>query len=427
MFGGIFRILVDDYVKKSVQDLFTSEIGRTVGQVDLCRSLTTISSFDDLLVDRSDFEKKTGEIQIQWGDVLGEGTYGIAYAAKHNGRDIVVKEIKEDERIEVNKEDVMREVYAHITLFCGSTTNLIVEPFFAVRNLMRYYPFESWMIGMDRLDVNMSEFFEIKNNHVKNRFERDYLFTLAILDIANGLIELQEKFKFVHGDMHSGNVMVRYRNKERPSFHLIDFGYSMLNFSFVKTPSNRMPRNARLSVGWYGTEDVVAFNPSHDLLQLLLHFFLQPSSSQFGNEVDTAIHDVYKPIYDNTERLPSVFSGDRTFLRKRLQGAIDGRNDFPFYHYTIHIIYPPSVPTAVINTFSAAKEKLDSKRRNRAQKTTSEVERRTTKRKKPKTQKRETDVENTCSSTEIDTDTDCQVNSDLLRKRSAEVIDLRSP
>lgn len=393
---GTFLAGTDEDVRKTRVDPSVFDVIRSK-QNGLCRSLSVMGSFSDLFVSRSDFEQKTGTM-LFLGRKIGKGAFGSAIEtelveADGRRKKIVVKRMDykgewNTERRE-KREGVERELFAHATLFCGSNTDLVVEPFFSL--LDSTPSSDRYLIGMDRLDTTLYSFFN--NSKMSTGSRRDSLFVKAILDVSTGLLELQQRFQFVHGDMHANNVMVRYGPNsmlKEPTFHLIDFGLSMLNFSLNpnlvdlttevidllsdeeeeeeggvgsglgEASGSRVGgkvNEGRLSVGAYGYrgEKEIVFNPSHDLLQLLLSFFdARTSRNRFGIEVDTAIYEVYSDIFDRKQEYPVLY--------ERMNGHMMKRYEHPFYWETISVLYPPSTPRSIIRTFEEANRKLEGKK-----------------------------------------------------------------
>ena len=218
-----------------------------------------------------------------------KGHFGVALAGAYSGgatRRCIVKKFMDDPRD-------AREVIVHATLFCATrhvdfaafvarhpgAAAKIPAPLFAARYRTNTF------FGMERVEVRLDDYMRAAPSHAQRwaRFEK------ALVPLCRALMYLQDRFRFVHGDLYVGNVMV---NVHPLRVFLIDFGRSSCDV-----------QGKRISV------DKSLRVPPTESLDLLV--LLDSALSQFGGGAADAAVEVlcrrllegaYRAIFDPLHR-----------------------------------------------------------------------------------------------------------------------------
>ena len=195
---------------------------------------------------------------IEIHETIGRGAYGdvnratMMDEATKNKKTIVVKQLQPD----ASRLEVFTEAVLQMELFCGmrgeyGTGARIPKIEFISKFKDRY------IIGMEQLDGEFEKMFKDKKITCRNKIK-------AIKSLAQFLIPLQKKYKFMHRDFHAANIMYKKMGtpgKETYRMYIIDFGLSTAVI-------NKQQLNK--------TNDIYTktykFNPSHDLRLLFTHF-----------------------------------------------------------------------------------------------------------------------------------------------------------
>jgi hypothetical protein len=224
------------------------------------------------------------------GEYLANGSYGIVTQTKDSVFKILMNFIGK------SKEDIesfIREIFITNLLFCLENERLgpgpsIPNPFVSVKSVYKFtdtakimklkdnlrknqqktFDTKSPVIGyeMDHAGVSMFDFLKYKHDEeykceCGNILECDTYTNLEIafiIKLAKLIDYLQEKYQFVHGDLSSGNVMVKDGN-----IMLIDVGNAFVTIKINKEEIIEMKCDTCLY-------PATRFNDRRDLFRFLL-------------------------------------------------------------------------------------------------------------------------------------------------------------
>ncbi len=173
---------------------------------------------------------------------IAQGSFGIIYKSKFNGKDIVIKEPKSEAPANVQGKihnEIFDENLIQSELYCalrGQYGNMARIP--KIEFMSRVYMPGSKMkilTGLEKLDGDLFEFMKMIPKMSAERVDQHL--KEAFIQLCKLLELLQDKFNFHHRDLHGGNVM--YKNigtTTQPVYRwfIIDFGYSYLEKDGVK-------------------------------------------------------------------------------------------------------------------------------------------------------------------------------------------------
>ena len=207
---------------------------------------------------------KYGNYLIAYHKEIGSGTYGTVYSGSMVDRitgkkkNIVIKQVNTTDILEFFSESILQ-----LELFCGMRGLFgfgarIPKMEFVSKYRSRSTGKMKYLVGMEPLEGDCWKFFG-------NKKIKDIHKIKAIKSVANILKTMQKKFKFMHRDMHLGNIM--YKNigsSSAPNYrmYIIDFGMSTATFNGYKL--NQI-------VNMY--DEPYRFNPTHDLRLMMLSMF----------------------------------------------------------------------------------------------------------------------------------------------------------
>lgn len=278
--------------------------------LDICRSTGQLDRFPHNAFQKA-VREKSGVFRIpktlsyfKLGEQIGKGSFGSIYRggfADSKTRFAAAKSLSpvtskmsfvtafrhaptpmEPIAIKVNRQGTVqgdtKELIIQAALFCdqrkfgaGAGSAQIPKPLFAVENRRQRY------IGMQRLDQDLF-------THLRSvpRAERLGELKKCLRPLCKTLIYLQDKFSFVHGDMHSGNIMVTLRPFK---VYIIDFGFTSLNMFGSRVYMDAQYRGS-------------VMNRSLDLLMLLTAL----RSQGLSDEVTAFCHKIIEPFYQLVAR-----------------------------------------------------------------------------------------------------------------------------
>ena len=188
-----------------------------------------------------------GNNSIKLGNVIGQGSYGIVYNGFINDKKIAIKILQDNDPMEFLIETLIQN-----ELYCGMRGNWGEGARVPKIEFICVFSSESdneqkYMVGMESLTGN--GFSSAKNSE-------DY--GKQIIEVSQLLDKLQDKFKFMHRDLHSSNLMYkRVGNNNR--LYIIDFGMSTIKVG---------TKWINMSSGLYRKSK--RFNSSHDLRMLMV-------------------------------------------------------------------------------------------------------------------------------------------------------------
>jgi hypothetical protein len=217
------------------------------------------------LIERTSQMIRYGNYKIRYLDIIGSGSYGTVYSATmtdiktNRKKNIVIKDVQTTDPLEFFSESILQ-----LVLFCGMRGKFgfgarIPKLEFVSKYKSRTTGKMKYVVGMEPLDGDGWKFFA--SNRIKS-IEK----IKGIRSIAKLLEDLQKKFKFMHRDLHLGNIM--YKNLAPPGqpvrykFYIIDFGFSTAVFNgFRINETTNMYRRFYF------------LNKSHDLRMLVTSIF----------------------------------------------------------------------------------------------------------------------------------------------------------
>lgn len=219
-----------------------------------------VIDIDDILpvIKRERFGKYTyGKEKITVGSKIGEGSYGVIFKAKHNEKDIVIKELRPRD---FQLSEFLSETIIQNELYClardkfGNGARIPKIEFFG--KLQESSGKFKYVIGMETLDVDGYDF--ISDHSLDNNVIPLYSMFVQVAFLEK---TLQKHAKFMHRDLHLGNVMGK-RTSNGIKWYIIDFGMSYM----------QIDDNIVSSGGLYTKKDVM-FNETHDLRMLIVSVF----------------------------------------------------------------------------------------------------------------------------------------------------------
>jgi serine/threonine protein kinase len=170
---------------------------------------------------------KYGDKTIQIKEEIGSGAYGTVHKGvlstsnTVNSRPIVIKHIKSTATLL----EIFTETILQMELFCGLRGQFGTGARIPKMEFISKYTSGSdtnYVIGMEPLDGDFFSFFTDSNVTARSKIK-------AIQDIAKLLKRLQNKYKFMHRDLHGANIMYKKQGtpgKETYKMFIIDFGLS---------------------------------------------------------------------------------------------------------------------------------------------------------------------------------------------------------
>ena len=216
------------------------------------------------LIERTPDIIRYGNYSINYGEHLGSGSYGHVYSAtmtdikSNRKKKIVIKDVQTNDPLEFFSESILQ-----LELFCGMRGKFgfgarIPKIEFVSKYKSRSTGKYKYVVGMEPLDGDGWKFFD------SGKF-KDIEKIKGIKSIAELLIKLQKDFRFMHRDLHLGNIM--YKNVSSPGnppryrFYIIDFGFSTAKFGGFRINKNN------------NMYDYNFFNKTHDLRMIFASMF----------------------------------------------------------------------------------------------------------------------------------------------------------
>lgn len=292
-----------------------------------------------------------GQGQVEIGRKLGSGSYGDVFvgtlAAKAGRHDIVLKKSRRDASL-------LDEAAMQVKVFCevqrhGFSTSIqgVVDMHDAARiprPLVAVSVQGSHLLGMERAETTVV-------SHVKP--DKIDAFDVCVRQLANTILFLQHRLDFMHGDLHSMNVMMRTGTDRRPYVYVIDFGMSS-----IQDPQNRskrivtdrrfddMPFNASLDLLTFLTcmrEDLVYDAPR---IVALIDIIIGP----FWSEVQRGMDDPKAKLKYGARDTCTYATKFQNYLLQR--GGSNYYSHHVLYESNRSIKYPATTPTGLVSLLS---------------------------------------------------------------------------
>ena len=201
---------------------------------------------------------------------IGSGSYGVIYKATYDGKDIIVKQpiIKKKSAIH----DFIIETLIQNDLFCtfrGKFGNGARIP--KIEFIAKYSSngMNKFILGMEPLDMDGFAF--------TKKFKTNDLKLIDMMEqVSKFTLQLQTEKKFMHKDLHLGNIMCK-KNGNDYRWFIIDFGMSsFMNGKRMFHSTKQFPYSKSHS-----------FNPSHDMRMLITSMHRRVNTlSYFGMIID---------------------------------------------------------------------------------------------------------------------------------------------
>ena len=296
---------------------------------NLLNDLYDILDSTIILDNKNNFMKKkikyNNENYIKILKKINEGNYGEINSCKINNENVIVKSPKFNEK---NRDEVlisfMKENLIHIILFClqdqmnkcfkiAIVNKCIPEVIDLIKATDENNKKEKLIVIMEKLDYDGWAFFEKKNTY------KDELTFIAF--VAYNLYFLQNSVKkFIHRDLHCGNIMVKkskemnktnIKLKDGLSFsvdsnyrtYLIDFGMSCFDLASCLKIIN-MPVSRISSPGVYETD--YCDNKGHDLRLFLSSIYFEMWNS-ISNELKEFLSGLFEKKYSKVEHWHGMY------------------------------------------------------------------------------------------------------------------------
>lgn len=309
------------------------------GSQDLCRRLDEMTAHDDAVQLFSPVQRRStraattyvvGGDELFVGKRVGTGANGTVYVGTYGNDDsqIVIKRTRRG----VSLGECAEELRLQVIVFCefrksaagasirgavdmGNSAR-IPKPIFAGR-----LSDGAAIIGMERADQNLLDYLaQIEDDPA--------VFAHCMRQLATLLLFLHMTLKFMHGDLHDENVMIRHTigHSARPTVFLIDFGMSS-----VSMPAKRVPRICT-DERYRG----VPFNPSLDLLTILTS--IREDVTSTAPRIAAWCDMIVAPFWEEVHRgLMGKRSNLRFGARKTADAARDMRADGVYFSH--HLLY----------------------------------------------------------------------------------------
>ena len=236
-----------------------------------------------------------GNQTLQITKLIAKGGFGTIHKAKLSNDEIVVKqnlEIMSSNNSKIKAEEIYYEHYKeaiiHNELFCltrGEVSNdmaRIPKPIFMSKYIHKTSNNETLhipILGMENIQFSLHSFYDKINNDLINKnvsnhtkYAMDKILIYIMIHIAKLLDHLQEKYDFVHRDLHVGNIMVDMtKQTDKMKVYMIDFGYSSLVLDGMRINAEK--------IGVYREydEDAESNFKCHDLRMLVLSLMAMKS------------------------------------------------------------------------------------------------------------------------------------------------------
>ena len=280
------------------------------------------------------FENEKFSVQA----AFSKGEYGRMYTGTFGKRTVAIKmNLKVPVQDDINEVRLQTELYCYVKEHghLGRHIARIPEPVFAA-----FIPGFGRVLGMERVDSTMIDLVLTLRKDARIRWLRDALLKLCAL-----LAILQEKFSFMHGDLHGDNVMVRGSD-----VFLIDLGMSSARVAGARVVADR--RYVK-----------IPFHSQLDLLTLLtaLRDDFASSSTEVagwcGAFVDPFWNTVQRALQGDTQTVSSY--GAQSTVRAARKELSD-KGEIYYAHHLLydnigHVSYQTCEPQHLMRLLKASK------------------------------------------------------------------------
>ena len=245
-----------------------------------------------------------GDDKLQLERQIGEGTYGKIFTALFGKTKAAVKLNKYRLDSRAKKIDYYSEIIIQNELFCLTRGSLgpqmakIPKPLFICK--YKQDKDNIPVVGMEPLSVSVSSFistlyraYRAKETKVTKEYCTKQILNMLYC-ISNTLEHLQNKFDFIHRDLHTGNVMAKMVGSELPQWHIIDFGMSTMILNDERINDSKHCCGEMYDKGVSDKH----FNKCHDLRQFFFSLMYYDDDKELETILDDVVFGVFNGLYE---------------------------------------------------------------------------------------------------------------------------------
>ena len=299
-----------------------------------------------------------GNDNLQLEKLIGEGTYGKIYNAIFGKTKAAVKINKQRLDSRAKALDYYSEIIIQNELFCltrgqlGPSMAKIPKPLFICK--YKHNSDNIPLVGMEPLQVSVSTFISTLNRAYRAReakVTKQYCTKQIIhmlYSVANTLEYLQDKFEFIHRDLHIGNIMAKMTRGELPQWHIIDFGMSTMMVNGERINDSKHCCSEMYDKGVSDKH----YNKCHDMRQFFFSLIHYDDYKELETILDDVVYGVFNGLYDylrkqiKSHRLAPEFSN----LCHKLYGDAIVKMNSP--------IFEPAAFKCILDKMSVTKQYL---------------------------------------------------------------------
>ena len=250
------------------------------------------------------YDYGTHKIVIHPKSILGSGSYGKIIKSSFDGKQIAIKTTHERSSEDKLLNSIVRETVIQSHLSCSYSrylekhNDMALIPSVKMMGKILTNDSYEYYIGMEKLNESLDDYLIRNSNNSENILK-------AINAVWKLIGYLQNKEKFIHRDLHTGNIMYNYNNGR---FYIIDFGMScLLDKNVINNDSmyDPIPIVENKAYNRY-------FNKSHDLRFFLgsvldiMGYTLPPNigrmiAKRFAYFAFTSYNVLYSSVYSDSE------------------------------------------------------------------------------------------------------------------------------
>ena len=267
---------------------------------------------------------------------LTSGYYGDISKCVYNDKQSIIKNIKFTQTELKNKDviyllnnEFLKENIIHLILYCLYDSMLVctkntiprcIPEIYNVVNAVSDNGFETIVLIMEKLDVDLSYFFDRKHN-----FDEEIS---LIAMVAYNIYKLQECMKFfMHRDFHSKNVMLKKLNDlqcttiitkdvkfdvyNKYQTYIIDFGMCFVNFNSPNCKNINMAKSKMFVEGTY--ENNETYNKGQDM-RLFLGSLYHWHNKSISEELNNFLKELFEPYKKYGKYKSYIKKGTPTFF-----------------------------------------------------------------------------------------------------------------
>ena len=207
-------------------------------------------------------------------EFLKKGGYGKIYMCTEPKALVCKKMCSSDVGKQEFENGLISEAFIHSILSCDKRAKKLCSRFHSIK-------LEPVVFGSPLL---FSEMMDGVLNNVSKPSPK--IFNSVMVQMAEALMYLQEKYKFIHGDLKINNICYRKTGIRKYKFVLIDFGMSVLSYKGVEISTNVfMKRGALPSVLFPNSGDLSLlltslYTPFREKRETIANLLIFPGETQ---------------------------------------------------------------------------------------------------------------------------------------------------